>query len=504
MYNSLFLLLVPILAVSLANACNSVGQVRIKNKDSNSYIQVCIQDNQGSLVWVFICGEELNGNPWTYDNAYVWCRSRGLKLASDTSLGSISVLVTSPELKLSNVSCNKLEDKSIVDCTFSTTSDSCHYLHGISCLYCAQDGDCNSPGHCNSEKGMCLCSSTCQNGGFCDSGSCQCPGSFYGEYCEKTYCSSLCSNEGYCLQNGSCQCQPGYYGDTCQHKTCSPKCQNGFPCLSNGMCDCSYPFYGESCQSVECEYSCLNGGECLVNGTCQCQPSFYGDVCEFKLCANSCLNGGECNTTNGLCECPSFFYGNRCELMECITNCEPIDLSPLQNNFLIIIISVGASISIAILLALILITSVCLIAVARNRKKPPPSAKNLGLKNLKEPPKIPEEPLYQYLDGSYCSQYQDKNTVTTTQFVESYASNNIYEYIHFPIAKQGATPPHNPANSQSQTIGISYNTVDTHLYETPFPISPAVATDSVPVNSSDRYTESYVKMYPVASCPALK
>ena len=380
---------------------------------------------------------------------------------------------------------------------------------------------------------MCLCSSTCQNGGFCDLGRCQCPDSFYGENCESMYCSTLCSNGGSCLEDGSCQCQSGYYGDTCQHKECLPNCPNGFSCLNNGTCDCSYPFYGDicqhkeclpncqngfscfsngtcgcsypfygdTCQNVECESSCLNGGKCLENGTCQCQSLFYGDVCELKLCTNSCLNGGECNTSNGLCECPSLYYGNRCELLECIINCESTDFSPIQDNMLIIIISVGASISIATLLILILLTSVSLIAVARkNMKKTTPSAKSLGLKNLKEPQKVPEEPLYEYLDSSYCSQYQDMNRVATTQFIESYASNNIYEYVHHPVVKSS------PASSQtqSQSVGISYNCIDTHQYETLLPIRPAVITDRVPVNASERYTESYVRMYPVASCPSLK
>ena len=98
MYNSRLLLVVPFLAVTLANNCSFLGEVRINNgADGNSYIQVCYQNNEGNLEWVFICGELLNGNLWAYDNAYVWCRSRGLKLFSEMSLGSISELKTSSE-----------------------------------------------------------------------------------------------------------------------------------------------------------------------------------------------------------------------------------------------------------------------------------------------------------------------------------------------------------------------------------------------------------------------
>ena len=533
MYYLRLFVLIPFLAVSLAGDCSSLGSVRVDNgADGNSYIQVCIQNNIGNLEWAFICGELVNEDPWGYDNAYVWCRSRGLMLTSDMSLGSISELNHSSELKLSNVTCNRAYNKSIIDCQFRVTTEPCRYLHGVLCKYCNEGSDCNSPGHCNEEDGMCLCSDTCQNGGFCDLGRCQCTDYFYGDKCENMYCTTICSNGGSCLQDGRCQCQSGHYGDTCQHKECSPNCQNGSPCLTNGTCDCSspfygdscehkectqncqngfscltngtcdcsYPFYGDSCQNIACVSSCLNGGDCLDNGTCQCQASFYGDVCEFKLCTNSCRNGGECNVSTGLCTCPSIFYGNRCELMECTTNCEPTTETSIQNNMLIIIISFVACISIATLLALILITSICLVAVAiKNMRKLPTSAKSLGLKNLREPQKIPEEPIYEYLDGSSCSQYLDMNRVATTQFLDSYASNNIYEYAHFPVNRQMPACNRTPSKTQSQTIGISYNNIDSHHYETPFPIKPASISDDVAAN-----TESYVRMYPVSSCPSLK
>ncbi|KAI6657740.1 Von Willebrand factor D and EGF domain-containing protein-like isoform X2 [Oopsacas minuta] len=445
---------------------------------SNSYLRVCITDSSGQLVWSFICGEV----PWTVDNGYVWCRSRGLKLYSELSLGSVGEVDNSPSIKLKDISCNRYENESILDCDYSTTTEPCQLLHGVACQFCSSDSDCNDPGTCRSEPGQCDCINACGERGFCDFGRCECKYPFYGAGCEKKECTSTCLNQGSCIDDGSCLCASGYHGDACQSKLCQPVCENGAECLDNGVCSCTDPFYGESCKHSMCQPPCLNG-ECLSNGTCHCQSLYHGDTCQFKLCVATCLNGGICNYTSGLCECVSMYYGNSCQLYNC-TDCD-VRIIPPQNNQTLIIISVTTAVCIITLLIVILIASLCVIAVVNTKQsKPPIDAKNLGLKNLKDPVKQPEEPLYEYLDGSNIDQL--KSVVVTTPFGESYTSN-VYEYIQYTSAGTYLEVP----------SGNTYNNIDTHHYAKPMAISS-------PGITSDRNTEAYVKMYSLSSGSSMK
>lgn len=50
---------------------------------------------------------------------------------------------------------------------------------------------------------------TCQNGGNCTEGTCECPEYFFGEVCE-----DRCVSGAY--ENGACNCSNGYEGETCE------------------------------------------------------------------------------------------------------------------------------------------------------------------------------------------------------------------------------------------------------------------------------------------------
>ena len=479
-YVVIVLVTFPCISMSQLDNCNFLGEVT--NIGSPSYLRVCVRDSNARLVWAFICG----GEAWTADNAYVWCRSRGGRLLSNSSLGSTSELEDPPAISLKNLSCNRFSDKFILDCEYSTTSESCSYIHGVYCLFCNSDTDCYYPGTCiNPEVGECICSSACGNGGFCDFGKCVCEYPFYGENCENEHCNTSCENGGTCVDDGSCECVSGYHGDSCQYKSCEPACENGARCLENGVCECSYPFYGERCQNYTC--LCLNG-ECLRNGTCHCDNSHYGDSCQFKLCAASCQNGGVCNNSSGLCDCAPLFYGDTCQLTNTCVECGTNNI-PKEDNRLLIIVSLVSAFCISIIVIMILVASSCIIAmIKRNKTKPPTDAKNLGLKILKEPTKQVEEPLYEYLD----SRSSDPLKTITSPHIED--TSNVYEYIQFSGSGNQSAFSH---FSLGVPLDAKYNNPDTHLYAKP---NPVVSAYLIP----DRNTEPYVEMYPVGSYPKLK
>jgi len=117
--------------------------------------------------------------------------------------------------------------------------------------------------------------------------------------CEKV----TCQNGGNCI-NGTCNCPSGYTGDRCQTKI-----QPNDPCKN---------------------ISCLNGGICR-DGNCDCPSGYTGNRCQTKVQPNDpcqnihCLNGGICR--DGTCDCPSGYSGDRCQ-----TRLNPNEIVDARDN----------------------------------------------------------------------------------------------------------------------------------------------------------------------------
>ncbi|CAD6186492.1 unnamed protein product [Caenorhabditis auriculariae] len=211
---------------------------------------------------------------------------------------------------------------------------------------------------------------SCQNGGKCVDGFCECPITHVGNLCELhrrelrgrfdiTCLDEPCLNNGTCIDfkhnalNFACSCPEGFTGHVCgdlivEKDPCRRNpCQNEANCMNShfgAICACKPGYTGKRCElreSFNCTVNpCLNSGKCLEDGDgfnrCVCPEDFEGVFCEIdkrrsfnrndsELCKN---NGCGKRSSDGVCdlECNSaacfFDHG------DCSARRDPYELCP--------------------------------------------------------------------------------------------------------------------------------------------------------------------------------
>ncbi|XP_061680966.1 rootletin isoform X3 [Syngnathoides biaculeatus] len=209
----------------------------------------------------------------------------------------------------------------------------------------------NQTGPC--QHGDCDKNRTCQPDAETGTRRCSCAPGYYGDTCQEE---CLCQNGGVCVDgNGTCQCPASYTGLYCQFEVTQMPCSNNRPCPDGGpcleyrgayLCTCQtslgeldqrdiYPYVQP--RSVCDSTPCLNGGYCYERDggyTCQCSHGHWGKHCEkvrLNTCASGpCRNGGSCKEEAGnyRCVCPYRFTGKHCE----VGKPDPCASSPCVNG----------------------------------------------------------------------------------------------------------------------------------------------------------------------------
>ncbi|XP_077463845.1 sushi, nidogen and EGF-like domain-containing protein 1 isoform X2 [Stigmatopora argus] len=232
-------------------------------------------------------------------------------------------------------------------------SDSCPHGDCNKNRICQTDDDGSGTQRCSCAPGYygdtcqeCLC----QNGGVCvdANGTCDCPASYTGIYCQFEVTQTPCGNNRPCPGGGSCLEYGGTYLCTCQTGAAELDQQDFYPyvqprsvcdsspCLNGGdcyerhggyTCQCAHGHWGKHCEKVRlntcASVPCRNGGSCKEEAgsyRCACPYRFTGKHCEVGKpdpCTSSpCVNGGTCFHYIGKykCECTDFFTGRHCEI----------------------------------------------------------------------------------------------------------------------------------------------------------------------------------------------
>ena len=337
------LIYLTFLSYVTSDTCTSVGMVRVQNLNltgtDKTYLQVCLNHTNGNKYWSFICSQDMNGIIWSVDNHHVWCRSRSLLYEGFSSVQITSGMYGQGELKIANVDCNRTINEGIIDCYYNTTLDECHYLNGLECSPCfnTTDGNnCNPPGICTVNE-ACRCTSSCENGGFCD--------------------------------QGRCQCRYPYEGESCQYRACVESCLNNATCdNSTGTCKCIQQYYGPNCELVQCLSGCNSNQECCnLTGMCECKSSYFGPNCEFQNCSMSCPVNQTCDTSNGICRMDST---DCIDCSNCTDNCTDNNmLNDIPRHYIWISAGVTFVLTLCILIAGLICCVVMLIKWFAARKR---------------------------------------------------------------------------------------------------------------------------------------
>ncbi|XP_077390200.1 uncharacterized protein sned1 isoform X5 [Festucalex cinctus] len=189
------------------------------------------------------------------------------------------------------------------------------------------------------QHGNCGKNRICQSDGGSGVRRCSCAPGYYGDMCQEE---CLCQNGGVCVDsNGTCKCPASYTGLYCQFEVTQTPCSNNHPCPDGGPCLEYGGAYLCTCQTSAAELDqrdfypyvqprsvcdstpCLNGGYCYERDggyTCQCTHGHWGKHCEkvrLNTCASGpCRNGGSCKEEAGSyrCVCPYRFTGKHCEV----------------------------------------------------------------------------------------------------------------------------------------------------------------------------------------------
>ncbi|XP_054644529.1 sushi, nidogen and EGF-like domain-containing protein 1 isoform X4 [Dunckerocampus dactyliophorus] len=244
----------------------------------------------------------------------------------------------------------------IDDCITGNPSFTCSCLSGFTgrrCQIKLMELQVNSTESKNQTE-ECLC----QNGGVCvdSNGTCECPISYTGLYCQFEVTQTPCGNNRPCPDGGPCLEYGGAYLCTCQtseseldHRDFYPYVQprsvcDSAPCLNGGYCyerdggytcECTHGHWGKHCEKVRLNTCasgpCRNGGSCKEESgsyRCVCPYRFTGKHCEVGKpdpCSSSpCVNGGTCFHYIGKykCECTDVFTGRHCEISKSSAHAE--------------------------------------------------------------------------------------------------------------------------------------------------------------------------------------
>lgn len=114
--------------------------------------------------------------------------------------------------------------------------------------------------------------------------------------------SPTCNGGGDCV-NGVCQCWPGYFGSDC-----------------SGRCDFNCTLVRDVLGGEVMQGRCVAHHSCTTDATtgtttcadkyeCVCKEGFSGPACN-QQCPNRCYGHGDC--VNGQCQCRDGYIGNDC------------------------------------------------------------------------------------------------------------------------------------------------------------------------------------------------